>query len=110
MKKATKKIGIFVLLCVFLMGIGCSARTLFFAESGRSGAYVFVRAYMTPGYPAPNNDYGLVKGWRVKKVTINLREGSYNKTKSTSDTKEIKLQKVNNPSETAYGTWKWTYY
>lgn len=110
MKKAAKKIGIFVLLCVFLMGIGCSARTLFFAESGRSGAYVFVRAYMTPGYPAPNNDYGLVKDWRVKKVTINLREGSYNKTKSTSDTKEIKLQKVNNPSETAYGTWKWTYY
>lgn len=92
------------------MGIGCSARTLFFAESGRSGAYVFVRAYMTPGYPAPNNDYGLVKGWRVKRVTIRLREGNYDKSKSTSDIKEIKLQNFNTPGKTAYGTWHWTYY
>ena len=84
------------------------AATLFYAKTGRENLKVYVTATTTKNKLTNTSSYGLIKGKYVKKVTIRLKEGSYNKSKSTGDG-TIKISKKNDPRYTAKGTWTWTY-
>lgn len=111
MKRTWKK-GIAMALALSLMfgtAATTSGMTLFYANGGRDGIYVFVEAKSSPGVKTPYTKYGLKKGKYVSKVRIRLREGTFNQSKSTTTSKKIRIQKVNNPKETAYTTWKWIY-
>lgn len=81
------------------------AMTLFYANSGRRGIDVFVEANTTAGVYPPTTDYGLSTSKYVQSVKIHLEEGSYNKSKSTTDG-FISLSKTNNPLHTAYTSYK----
>ncbi len=83
--------------------------TPFYAGSGRDYASVYVAANTTAGQKTYSTDYGLVKGKYVSYVTIRLREGKKYDKSTFSQSGYVKLSKLNNPSATAYGTWKWTY-
>ena len=110
-KKITKSI-IGVLSATMLLGAtyGVNGMSNFYANKGRDGLNVFVEASFTPGVTTNTTKYGLIKGKYVRKVTINLKEGtSYNKSKSTTTGNLIRLSKRNNPLQKSYGSWRWTY-
>lgn len=112
MKLNFKRSMAIVLATTMLLGtaVSASGMTLFYANKGRSGVYVFVEAAFTPNAITTNTKYGLKKNKYVKKVTIRLQEGkNYDKSKSTTTGKHIKLSKVNNPLITSSGSWKWEY-
>lgn len=89
---------------------GVNGMSNFYANKGRDGLNVFVEASFTPGVKTNTTKYGLIKGKYVRKVTINLKEGtSYNKSKSTTTGNLIRLSKRNNPLQKSYGSWRWTY-
>lgn len=101
-----------MLATIMFLGTSASASgmTLFYANKGRSGAYVFVEAAFTPKAKTTNTKYGLKKNKYVKKVTIRLQEGKgYDKSKFTTTGKHIKLSKLNNPLIKSSGSWKWEY-
>ena len=74
--------------------IPADGMTHFYASKGRRGTKVYVEAQFTANKKTTTTDYGLKKGKYVKKVKIRLKEGDYNKSKSTTQgSKLIKLQK-----------------
>lgn len=109
MKKIRKKI-ITTVLCAVIAAtaIPVSGMETFYASKGRDGVKVYVMANTTKGVKTKTTRYGLKKGKYVKKVTIRLQEGSFDKSKSTTNGL-IKLSKINNPLKAFKGSWKWTY-
>ena len=110
-KKLIKAItsGLAGIMIVGSVYIPSDGMTLFYANKGRRNTKVFVEAKFTPNVKTTSTEYGLKKGKYVKKVTIRLKEGSYNKTKSDTKGYLIKLEKTNNPMKTSSGSWSWTY-
>lgn len=84
------------------------AMPLFYAGGGRENLNVYVMAHTTKGVKTNTTNYQLKKGKYVKKVTVRLKEGSFNKVKSTAHG-TVKISKYNNPLYTARATWSWTY-
>lgn len=84
------------------------AMPLFYAGGGRENLKVYVMAHTTKGVKTNTTSYGIKKGKYVKKVTVRLREGAYDKSKSTTSGL-VKLSKPNSPFKTARATWSWTY-
>ncbi|MCM1159939.1 MAG: hypothetical protein NC412_01840 [Roseburia sp.] len=85
------------------------AMPLFYAAGGRDKLKVYVMANTTKGVKTNTTSYNLKKGKYVKKVTVRLKEGSYDKSASTTSGL-VKISKTNNPFKTAKATWSWTYY
>ncbi len=97
-------IGVTMATTVYSVG----AMPLFYAAGGREYLKVYVMAHTTKGVKTNTTNYQLKKGKYVKKVTVRLREGSYDKSKSTANG-TVKISKNNIPFKTAKATWSWTY-
>lgn len=111
MKNIWKKGMALALSLTLLLGTTVTTKgmTLFYANKGRSGTKIYVEAKFTPDVLTTSTQYGLKKGKYVKKVKIRLHEGSYDKTKSTTTAKKIRLEKANNPLITSSASWTWYY-
>lgn len=80
------------------------------AASGRSGMKVYVVATFTDQEVTAGNAYGAKEGKIVKASTVRLREGDYDQSQTNNKAGVAnRLEKVNNPLQTAYGTWNWSY-
>lgn len=109
MEKIRKRITAAVLCAVIAVtAISVNGMETFYANKGRDGIKVYVIANTTKGIKTKTTRYGLKRGKYVKKVTIRLREGSFDKSKSTTNG-SVKLSKVNNPLKKFQGSWKWIY-
>lgn len=113
MKKKILKTMAALMTVVTIVGtayIPSDAMTFFYASKGRRNTKVYVEAMFTANMKTNTTDYGLKKNKYVKKVTIRLKEGSYNKSKSTTKGGNlISLTKTNNPLKTSSASWTWYY-
>lgn len=95
------------------LSMAVSGMELWHAKTGRSGAKVYVEAAFDSSAKTSDSAYckkiGLKADKYVKSVKIRLKEGDYDKSKTSTTGQLVKLSKINNPFNEASGTWTWSY-
>ncbi len=111
-----KKIMATVFTATLTLAVVTNGMTLWYAGKGTRGTKIYVEASFTSSQMTFDDEdgyfcgeLGLKPNKYVDSVTIRLKEGDYDKSKTSTTGSLVKLEKTNNPFKTSSASWNWKY-